>query len=358
MSVRVHDGLAASLEVIGALAQESTDYFSTRDWYGNFAAHCLGAGDAVVVHALEKEGKPLGALPLMKRGRSKRLRGAREVGSLTNFYSCVYHPILRRDTDVGEAATAFASSLARHRAGVDLFDLDSLPAEKPFYPALQEALREAGFVVQPYFHFGNWYEDVRGIGFDEYLRRRPTALRNTLNRKGKRLAREAEVTFTIAAGPDSLEAAAGYETVYRASWKQAEPAPGFIPGLIAAAGADGALRLGLCTVDGVPAAAQIWLVHRGRATIFKLAYDERFKRYSVGSLLTAHMVQAVLEGETVDEIDFGRGDDTYKSDWLSKRRERWGLLAFNPARPVGAAGALVHRANTVFRKWFPSHKNL
>lgn len=359
MSVRVHDGVAASLEVIGALGQESTDYFSTRGWYANFAAHCLNDRDVVSVHALERDGLILGALPLQKRAQARRVRGASEVGSLSNFYSCIYRPLLRRHADTGFAAKAFARSLAAHRTGVDLFDLDSLSHEEVMFQELTEAMREAGFFVQPYFHFGNRYEDVRGLDYEAYLQRRPPALRNTLSRKAKRLVRAADATFSIAAEPaDAVAAAIQYEAVYRASWKEAEPAPGFTSGLIAAAAADGALRLGICTVDGEPAAAQLWLVHGGKATIFKLAYDERFRQHSVGSLLTAHMVRAVLEQDAVDEIDFGRGDDPYKGDWLSQRRERWGILAFNARRPLGAAAALAHGTYASLRKWFPSHKNL
>ncbi|MBM3492639.1 MAG: GNAT family N-acetyltransferase [Alphaproteobacteria bacterium] len=143
-------------------------------------------------------------------------------------------------------------------------------------------------------------------------------------------------------GAEPATALAAYQQVYAASWKEAEPYPAFIPTLIQRLAEDGSLRLGLLSLDGQPAAAQIWLLAGGRATIFKLAYDEAQSRWSVGSLLTAWMFRQVLEHEPVAEIDFGRHDDPYKRDWLPERREHWGLIAYRRDRLGGLAIGLRH----------------
>ena len=54
-------------------------------------------------------------------------------------------------------------------------------------------------------------------------------------------------------------------------------------------------RLGVATIEGVPAAAQIWLLSHDRATIFKLAHDPVFDRQSPGTLLTHWMLRLLHE---------------------------------------------------------------
>jgi hypothetical protein len=133
---------------------------------------------------------------------------------------------------------------------------------------------------------------------------------------------------------------ADYNKVYATSWKVEEPFPAFIPGLIRSLAAKGWLRLGLAYLDGEPVAAQIWIVAHGRAAIFKLAYDERFATYSAGSILSAHLMRHVLDVDKVAEVDYLIGDDAYKQDWMSHRRERWGIVAYNPRTFFGLVGAL------------------
>jgi len=104
----------------------------------------------------------------------------------------------------------------------------------------------------------------------------------------------------------------------------------------------GALRLGILSVDGEPAAAQLWIVHHGKALIYKLAYDERFADLSVGTILSATLFQHALDVDKVTEVDYLSGDDGYKKDWMSQRRERWGILALNPRTPRGVLAIARH----------------
>jgi CelD/BcsL family acetyltransferase involved in cellulose biosynthesis len=95
------------------------------------------------------------------------------------------------------------------------------------------------------------------------------------------------------------------------------------------AAAQGWLRLGLLTLDDQPLAAQIWIVKDGKASIFKLAYDGEYAKFSPGSILTKALLRHVIDIDRVTEVDYLAGDDDYKKDWMSHRRERRGIIAFN-----------------------------
>jgi CelD/BcsL family acetyltransferase involved in cellulose biosynthesis len=101
--------------------------------------------------------------------------------------------------------------------------------------------------------------------------------------------------------------------------------------------------LGVVRVGVTPVAAQIWFMREGKALIFKLAYDEEFKRLSAGSVLTVELMRHVVDVDGADEVDYLTGDDAYKADWMTHRRERVGLVAFGVARPVGFAAAVKHK---------------
>jgi len=319
---------------------EADHFFISPSWIGNFIETCLDPEDELFFLSVERDcGSPLCILPGVKRATPQRLRWGKEVASLTNYYSTWFAPLIAADITPETACSLLVESLLVHGRRADLIDINTLEGDTPLFRQLQRNLARAGFVTRPYFHFGNWFEVVDGLSFEDFMARRPGRLRSTVRRKRNRLSRSGgDATFRIYQAPgEATEAINQYETVYAASWKPPEPHPKFMPGVIHRAAEAGVLRLGVCFAGSRPVAAQVWITHRRRATIFKLAHDERFKDLSAGTLLTAHMVRHALEIDRVAEIDFGRGDDAYKRDWLSGRRERQGIAAYNPRRPVGWA---------------------
>src|SRR5262249_5106075 len=107
--------------------------------------------------------------------------------------------------------------------------------------------------------------------------------------------------------------------------------------------------------------AQVWLVEGGRATIYKLAHDQRFERFSPGSLLTAEVMRRIIADGSVREVDFGRGDDPYKQLWLSRPRPRGGILAASGATWRGLGARIRHmtipRLMRPLRDWLSARRD-
>ena len=328
------------MERAGAL-----DFHHGLDWYRVLSRHAVDPADEIRFHTLEdsRSREVLAVLPLCRPGGRATSRGARTVTSLSTFYSSLYAPIVSHEYDQATVLTRLVAGVCASSPTLDAIRLSPLALEEPHFEILVRGLRAQGMMVQPYFCFGNWYLEVGDQPYDRYLAARPSALRNTLTRKAKKLLASGRAKLRIVTGGDELaEAVAAYQHIYARSWKVPEPWPEFIPGLIAACAATRRLRLGLVHVDGEPAAAQVWIVNGPTASIYKLAYDEKFADLSVGSVLTAHLMQHVIDVDKVATVDYLTGDDPYKRDWMSHRRERWGILALNRRTIKGMTGIARH----------------
>jgi hypothetical protein len=304
--------------------------FGSRAWYANVVRHGLPAGTTACFALWSEAGRPMAIFP-MQRDAAGTQR------SLTTPYTCLYSPLFAPDIDrtaIIRAAAAFGR-FCRPAASVRL---DALPADWCGLDPLLEGVRRAGLVVQRFDHFGNWHEPVGGRSWQAYLAARPGALRETVRRKLGKAERDRNTRIETIAGTDGLDdGIAAFESVYRRSWKEPEPFPEFNAGFMREMAPLGVLRLGILRIGGEPVAVQLWVIDNGRATVLKLAHDEAFKPASPGTVLTAAMLRRLLDDERVSEVDFGRGDDPYKRQWASQRRQRIGVLLVNPLRARGLA---------------------
>jgi hypothetical protein len=347
--VRVYSAFAdlpaPCVRLLDELGQQN--FFLTHAWFQNFSKTALDSGDSIRIYAISPPERPeVAAAMIVARSapQNKKNTALRKLTALTNYYSCFYAPhIAGSGRNAAEALAALTRAMAAEKPSWDAIEMQPLDVNAENFPALVKALRAAGFVVQTFFCFGNWYLPVEHRTFGQYMDSLPSVLRNTLNRKRKKLEKSGRAKIEIITGGEGLEAAIqAYTTVYQASWKRPEPYQDFMPGLIRTCAEMGALRLGLIHIDGEPAAVQLWIVHNGAALIYKLAYDERFAETSAGTILTATLMQYVLDVDKVNEVDYLSGDDAYKKDWMSHRRERWGVLAMNPRTVRGALAIARH----------------
>jgi hypothetical protein len=338
---RLPSGLACAFD-----KSPPDSFFALPAWYDLVARYGVPQATEIRVYTDER---PASATVLLAQTTSGD--DGRNLASLTNAHS-IEHSILHAPgADLVTSLAAILSEILEERPCWDCLALYELDPREPSYAALAGALRRAGLLVECRFSFGTWYEETAGLSFPDYVSARPSGLRNTWHRKRRKLERSNRLTTSFFGDDRGLdEAVADYETVYAASWKPPELFPDFVPALIRLAGKLRALRLGIYYLDGLPAAAQLWILWKGRAFICKLAHDKRFDDLSLGTLLTMEMFERVLSEDRPHEINLGRGDDPYKRLWLPKRRERWGITAANPRTWRGLRLGLKRQAAMIYQR--------
>jgi CelD/BcsL family acetyltransferase involved in cellulose biosynthesis len=301
--------------------------FTSKLWLETFLAAGLEPGAKPLFFLLNGAGSARALLPCQRLPP-----GDLSVSSLTSFYSCDFRPLIAAGDD---AAFDLGRAVAAHLSGEAAFGFDSLDMSWPGLDPFLKGLSRPGRALLRYAHFGRWWEDVGGRSFDDYLAARDGALREVVRRKTARLERQGATFIMIGAHSSAAETEAGiadYETVYAASWKEAEPFPDFQPTLMRRLAEAGWLRLALLHLEGQPIAAQLWTLVGGTATVLKLAHDLRFDRQSPGTALTAFAIRTLMAEAPVERLDFGRGDDPYKRGWTTRRTPHIGVRSVSLAR--------------------------
>lgn len=301
-------------------------------WYRNLVETVYPSDPGLRFYVLKHLGNATAVLPL----RAHKARLGWRLRSLSNYYTALYEPALAAGLKPLELA-ALLPTIQSDFPGTASMTLAPMDPSSHAYQTMLAAFRLRGWAAFEFFAFGNWYLPVTETWAD-YLAARSSMMRNTIKRMSKKFASDGGTLQIVSLSAELPAAIAAYEQVYAKSWKEPEPFPLFSPGLIAACASKGWLRLGLAWINGQPVAAHLWIVSGGRAEIYKLAYDEEFKRYSPGTLLTALLMEHVIEQDKVSEVDYLIGDDPYKANWMSHRRERWGIVAYNPRTLGGLLG--------------------
>ena len=182
---------------------------------------------------------------------------------------------------------------------------------------------------------------LNGQSYDEYMAERPTNLRNTIKRKQRKLEREHGYDIRLYKDTDIDTALIDYQAIYKASWKANEFYSEFTPSLVKRFSRLGWLRLAILYSDNQPVAAQLWFVVYDKANIYRLVYDEKWKNYSPGSILTKYLMRYVIDTDKVSEIDFLTGNERYKQDWMSIRKERTGLRFVKQSDEKSRFGTII-----------------
>jgi CelD/BcsL family acetyltransferase involved in cellulose biosynthesis len=213
----------------------------------------------------------------------------------------------------------------------DVIDLGPFPKDSATLSSLRNMLggKKWSFMEEVETH--NWYIDKIDFSGDEYASSRPKKILVELKRRRKRLEEIGNVQVEVITDSNELERyIESYYDVYSRSWKEREGLSANFHGELAKLACEkGWLRLGFLFLDGYPIATQFRIVCGNTCFFLKTAYDVKYRTYGPGLILLLEMIKYVIDFDHVTRIDFGPGDESYKSSWASERKEMKRLLIYN-----------------------------
>lgn len=305
---------------------ENDSLFISRAWYECLTGTALDDGDSLVLACVVSGDQVLAVLPLMASAGSKTWY------SLRHGFTPLYSLLILEDAQE-QILSCLAQALSQ--LPVNGLLLEPVADDDSKLNCLQKCLTAAGFNCDYRFRHYNWIYRLQGQSYAEYMAARPAHLRNTIDRKKRKLEREHGYEIRLFTGDEVLRGMPDYYVVYHASWKQNEiKNAAFQDCFIEKFSRAGWSRLAILYIKGRPVAAQLWFVHNHKASIFRLAYDKAWRQYSPGSILTSFLMEVVIETDRVNEIDFLTGNDAYKQDWMSERRTRFLLGCVKYKKPA------------------------
>lgn len=322
--------LPASANALFAQGEKRSIFYS-RAWLESVSRCAAAKGESLVLACVVAESRMLALLPLLRSG-------PKQCAALRHPYT-THFSLLLADDPSQQVLACLARGLSQMPLRALL--LEPVARNDRRINDLQHHLAEAGFECSWLFRLYNWVCQTGGQSAVEYMASRPTRLRNTIARKQRKLEREHGYRIRLYGGEDVVSAMPDYHTVYRASWKAREQHVEFLDRIVREFSRRGWARLGVLYIKEQAVAAQLWFVCQHRASIFRLAYDEAWRQYSPGSILTRFLMQHIIETDKVREIDFLTGNDSYKQDWMSERRERFALSCINRTKTTGRHGKFI-----------------
>ncbi len=324
------DQLPKSSDALFGQAEKDSLFFS-RPWFENLVMTALEDDQSMLLLCVVEESNVLAILPLIARDN-------KQWTSLNHLYSSLYTLLLATNNQQ-QILSCLVKGLCQ--LPFDTLTLEPIAEDDDNMNSLQRAMEKSGFSCHHYACFFNWYHQLQGQTFTDYMEARPSKVRNTIVRKQRKLEREHGYEIRLHTGNDVQQAMADFNAVYKASWKTNERFGDVLDGFTHSFSKLAWTRLAILYIEGQPVAAQLWFVVHRKASIFKLAYDEVWKQYSPGSILIKYMMETVIDTNKVDEIDFLIGNDRYKQDWMSKRRQRWKLVCTRIPEPKEIGNPLI-----------------
>ena len=131
-------------------------------WYRNLIGSTAEPGERLHIYGLTTEGNcPEALLLARQRSSGPRLLGGAELAGCSNLYSLRFAPLVRPGQNrADQVANGFVEAIHGDSAGWTTVRFDCWDRGCPLFDAFVQAFRTRRWLVQTYFHFANWYEQM------------------------------------------------------------------------------------------------------------------------------------------------------------------------------------------------------
>jgi CelD/BcsL family acetyltransferase involved in cellulose biosynthesis len=324
------NNLAQTWETLSKKQGELNPFLSF-EWFKIWLEHFL-KNDSLLILLPYREDRILAIVPLLIRQEKIDGIKVKRIELIGNIYSPIRF-LLFNSSDIEERENILFyvfEFFTKFYKTWDIINLYPLPEENNCFDLVRMAVNRTKFKPSEYFCFGDWFLDKIELSGDEYFEKLPKRVKKDIAYNQRRLRNMGHYEFKVINNGDVDHYIDIYYDVYSRSWQERESiGPHFHRDLAKMAARNNWLRLGFLFFNNVAMASQFWLACDGTAYILKTVYDQKFKKYSPGKILTSEMMKYVIDNDQVKTADYIHGDEAYKEDWAPKRRERKGILIYN-----------------------------
>ena len=321
--------------------------FESREWLRNFELTGIAPGCRIRLYAMTSTDD---AGQVLVPAVYSRLFAAHGRSKVLHFFGAEGTPYApwptRSPRDALAAVGRMIDFLHANRTGYDVLRFSPLEPHSPVLEQVVGALRRTGHPTQVYEGHPASFASTATLTFEEYLAARPRAFRASLERARRSLEDAGRASFRLIADEKEIGAAARDYARIEERGGSADPSetPKYLRGLMSVAARSGVLRIGFLDVDGVPAAAQAWVISSNVAHCLRIVSIDSPETMLLDDLLTARLARRLIDVDRVAELDYGTVTADYGSNWASGTRRRVGVVAFNPRTWRGIKGVARHMA--------------